>query len=61
MFGSRFNKETRTQVVPVKSAKVFENTFFEKNLRTVASLSRLLEWVKVNKITENLLNNNFER
>ena len=36
----------------MKSVKIFENTFFEKNLITVASLSRLLAWIKVNKITE---------
>ena len=32
--------------------KFFRNTFFEKYLRTAASLSRLLGWVKVKKITE---------
>ena len=48
--GTLFNKETRTQVFSVKSAKIFENTLFEKNLRMVASLSHLLELVKVNKI-----------
>ena len=63
MLGSLFNKVvsrqacnyikkgTPTQVFPVKFAKIFKNTFFEKHLRTAASLSRLLGWIKVKKIT----------
>ena len=57
-------KETPTQMFPVKFAKILKNTFFDKYLRTVATLSRLLGWVKVNKITERSsqhLNNSFER
>ena len=35
-----------------KRAKIFKNTFLEKHLRTSASLSSLLGWVKLKKITE---------
>ena len=35
-----------------KFAKMFKNTFLEKHLPTSASLSGLLGWVKVKKITE---------
>ena len=35
----------------MKFPKIVKNTFFEKHLRTAASLSRLLGWVKVKKIT----------
>ena len=63
MLGSLFNKvvavqtcnyikEPPTHVFPAKFAKIFNNTFFEKHLQTAASLSRLLGWVKVKKITE---------
>ena len=63
MLGSLFNKVVGLQAwnyiktasntrVPVKLAKIFNNIFFEKHLQTAASLSRLLGWVKVKKITE---------
>ena len=35
-----------------KFEKIFKNKFVEKHLRTSASLSGLLGWVKVKKITE---------
>ena len=38
-----------------KFVKMFQNTFLEKHLRTSASLSGLLGWVKVKKITEILV------
>ena len=44
-------KGTPTQVFPVKYAKIFKNTFFEKHRRTAASLSHLLGWGKAKKIT----------
>ena len=40
------------QVFRAKFAKVFKNTFLEKHLRTFASLSGLIAWIKVKKITE---------
>ena len=58
-------KETTTQALPMKFPKILKNTFFvEKYLAAAATLSRLLGWVKVNKIPERpsqYLNNNFER
>ena len=42
------------------SCDICEN-FLKKNLRTVASQSRLLRWVKVNKILKGLLNNSLEK
>ena len=64
LFNKVYLKATPTQVFPVKFAKILKNTFFEKYQRTAATLSRLLGWVKVNKMTESssqYLSNNFER
>ena len=63
MLGSLFNKVVGLQPCNyirkglqhrcfLRNLQKFSNTFFEKYLQTAASLSGLLGWVKVKKLTE---------
>ena len=47
-----YYKETLQHGCFLRNLQKFANTFFEKYLQTAASLSRLLGWVKVVKLTE---------
>ena len=48
----KYVKKRLQQIFRAKFVKIFKNTFLEKHLQTSASLSGLLGWVKVKKITE---------